>query len=376
MLDPFSRKIFLRAAVLAGLAYAYGCSRKDERTTRIDQALKGGTDYLLSVQIPEGAWKSARYPVFRDGYSLTPLVCLALQASGGPAEALDKSADFMLNMSKEAVEKLIFPVYCLSMLLVAYADRKGARWGVKRQEILSYLRKHQLDSDLGWDPEDLPYGGWGESIKPYEKPTAGRLIEENRAPNLSNTMFALEALRAGGLQPGDGPLVAGLKFVERCQNFGEDKDGGFFFSPTHEKQNKAGAFHSYGSTTADGIRALLAAGARPDSARVKAARKWLLTNFNAEKNPGDFPKGRRPWSDGLLYYWGWSASLALQKSALPGEPRNPLWATELADSVLRRQKPDGTWSNSEALLLEDDPLVATFMATGTLARCKAAILGT
>ena len=375
MLDPFSRKIFLRAAVLAGFAYAYGCSHKDERVTKIDEALKSGTQYLLSVQIPEGAWKSTRYPVFRDGYSLTPLVSLALQASGGPAEALDKAAEFMLNMSKEATGKLIFPVYCLSMMLLAYADRKSAKWALKREEILSYLRKHQMDADLGWNTEDLPFGGWGESVKPYEKPAAGRMIEENRAPNLSNTMFALEALQAGGLQSGDAPLLAGLKFVERCQNFGDDKDGGFFFSPTHKKQNKAGEFHSYGSTTADGIRALLAAGAKPDSPRVKAARKWLLTNFNAEKNPGDFPKDRRRWCDGLLYYWGWSASLALQKSTLPGEARNPLWATELADSILRRQKKDGTWANTEALLLEDDPLVATFMAIGTLARCRAAILG-
>ncbi|MBS2039286.1 hypothetical protein JST97_30155 [bacterium] len=375
MLDPFSRKLFLRAAILAGCAFAYGCSRKDERVTKIDEALQSGTGYLLTLQIPDGAWKSPRYPVFRDGYSLTPLVCLALQAGHGPTKALDKGADFMLAMSKEASEKLIFPVYCLSMTLVAFAQRSEANWKSKREEILSYLRKHQLNEDLGWQAEDLTYGGWGESVKPYEKPPAGRAIEENRAPNLSNTMFALEALRAAGVQDGDPAYVAGLKFLERCQNFGEGKDGGFFFSPTHRKQNKAGEFHSYGSTTADGLRALLAAGAKLDDPRVKAARKWLLTHFSAEMNPGDFPKERRRWCDGLLYYWGWSASQALRKSTPPGDPRGPLWAIELADSVLRRQKSDGTWSNKEALLLEDDPLVATFMAIGTLALCKAAIVG-
>ena len=374
MFDPFSRKLFLRAAVLFGLAYAYGCSRRDERVSKIDAALKSGTQVLLGLQKPDGAWKSLRYPVFKDGYSLTPMVCLALQAGGAPAAAITKGGDFMLGMTREAEQKLIFPVYCLAMCLVAFADKTDARWKAKREEITGYIRQQQLTAELGWSPEDLPFGGWGESIKPYEKPAPGRPIEENRAPNLSNAMFALEALRASGLDEKDPALQSGLKFVERCQNFGDGKDGGFYFSPTHQKQNKAGEFHSYGSTTADGVRALLAAGVNVDSPRVQAARKWLIQNFDPDKNPGEFPEARRRWRDGLLYYWGWSASLALLKTTPPGE-RRALWATELADAILSRQKPDGTWSNPEALLLEDDPLVATFMAIGTLARCKAAIVG-
>lgn len=375
VLDPFSRKAFLQAAVLLGLAYAYGCGRKDERVSKIDAALKSGTGYLLGLQNPDGAWKSGRYPVFKDGYSLTPMVCLALQTGGGSTAAVSKAADFMLSMTRQAEEKLIFPVYCLAMCLVAFSDRGGAPWKTKREEILAYMRQQQLTDALGWSPEDLPFGGWGESIKPYQKPAPGRPIEESRAPNLSNAMFALEALRAAGLDEKDPAMQNGMKFVERCQNFGEGGDGGFFFSPTHQKQNKAGAFHSYGSTTADGVRALMAAGATADSPRVQAARQWLIRKFDSDKNPGEFPEDRRRWQEGLLYYWGWSASLALLQSAPAGEPRPPLWATQLADSILRRQKPDGTWSNPEALLLEDDPLVATFMAIGTLARCKTAILG-
>ena len=122
-------------------------------------------------------------------------------------------------------EKLIFPVYCLAMCLVAFADRDDARWKARREELLAYMRQQQLTEALGWSPEDLPFGGWGESIKPYQKPAPGRPLEESRVPNLSNAMFALEALRAAGLDEKDPAMQKGMKFVERCQNFCESGDG-------------------------------------------------------------------------------------------------------------------------------------------------------
>src|SRR5262249_51357884 len=62
-------------------------------------------------------------------------------------------------------------------------------------------------------------------------------------------------------------------------------DGAFFCAPGDPPRNKAGVagtahrgrerFASYGSTTADGLRALLACGLPRDGARVTAARHWL-----------------------------------------------------------------------------------------------------
>jgi len=46
------------------------------------------------------------------------------------------------------------------------------------------------------------------------------------------------------------------------------------------------------------------------------------------------------------------------------------WAEELAEELLRRQRPDGTWVNRYTDAREDDPLVATTWAAATLAICR------
>ena len=90
---------------------------------------------------------------------------------------------------------------------------------------------------------------------------------------LTTTVFVMKALHHA--DPADEALKKAKKYVERCQNFGDGKDGGFFFSPSHPNRNKAGDFRSYGSASADGVRALIQAGTSPSSARVQAGRKWL-----------------------------------------------------------------------------------------------------
>src|SRR5690349_8236084 len=97
---------------------------------------------------------------------------------------------------------------------------------------------------------------------------------ERRTPpatghDLSMTRYVLDALRASAGRPGDPCLRRARVFIERSQSFDperpDDTDGGFFFSTTEHDTNKAGQdgrrFRSYGTTTADGILALLATGA-------------------------------------------------------------------------------------------------------------------
>ena len=122
------------------------------------------------------------------------------------------------------------------------------------------------------------YGGWGYVHGPPRKPAAGQTADPAALPNLSATAFGLEALRAAG-RPGDDPAFGRtMHFVCNCHNFVDDSagrdpafdDGGGFFVLGDLPRNKAGVagtdrrgrerFASYGSTTADGLRALLACG--------------------------------------------------------------------------------------------------------------------
>src|SRR5205823_2811541 len=134
---------------------------------------------------------------------------------------------------------------------------------------LNYLCAQQLTERLGWRREDPQFGGWGYAKEPPYRPGPGRPAPTLHEPNLSATVFALQALRAAGCSPADPAVRNARVFVQRCQNFSERQseaqpafdDGGFFFIHNDSTRNKAGAvgldqtrhtrYASYGSTTAD-----------------------------------------------------------------------------------------------------------------------------
>jgi hypothetical protein len=78
-----------------------------------------------------------------------------------------------------------------------------------------------------------------------------------------------------------------------------------FFSTTESDTNKAGqegeCFRSYGSTTADGILALLATGSAPEDARVIAAQKWLTSHHRDMEVPGLIGAAYQRWPRGLAF---------------------------------------------------------------------------
>jgi squalene-hopene/tetraprenyl-beta-curcumene cyclase len=208
-------------------------------------------------------------------------------------------------------------------------------------------------------------------------------------------LFAVGALRIAGATADDPSIRKALRFVVRCQNLSDESrnddpafdDGGFFFTPTDPVRNKAGVagtdrrgrvrYHSYGSATADGLRALLRCGLSPEHPRVAAARRWLERHFSATQNPGDFAPARASERDATYYYYAWSlahAFRALGGRMREGPGRETAWAELLARELIRRQRPDGTWSNRFTASKEDDPLVATPLALGALGLCRAFVI--
>ena len=100
------------------------------------------------------------------------------------------------------------------------------------------------------------------------------------------TRYVLEGLAAAGVRRPDPALERAQVYLERCQN----PDGGFFFSTVNTDTNKAGEnggrYLSYGTTTADGILALRAAGAGDDDPRVMSRPEMAARSSPAEPCAG------------------------------------------------------------------------------------------
>jgi hypothetical protein len=134
-------------------------------------------------------------------------------------------------------------------------------------------------------------------------------------------------------------------------------------------------FHSYGAATADGLRALRAAGAPPAEPKVIAARHWLESHFDAKTNPGTFEPDRKVLQNATFFYYAASVARALAPSGKEFNTggRAVPWAPELSSELLARQRPDGSWVNAFTDSKEDDPLVATSAAITSLIACRQAI---
>lgn len=365
-------------------------SGQDEKSAR---ALAAAVRFLRERQAPDGAWRSDTYGVFKGGDALTPLVLhtlLRVEAGANLRDRIRAGMAYLAAMAwpdgtiDEGRFGLSYPAYTAALSVMVLSHPAAAGHGRARDAWLAYLRERQLTEALGWHGADCEHGGWGYAHGLPHKPQPGQRMDPLALPNLSATRFALEALRAAGAAADDPAVRHGLAFVCRCQNWPDAAgpheppfdDGGFFFVHGDPARNKAGIvgtdrtgrerFASYGSTTADGLTALLAGGLRADSERVRAARRWLENNGCASSHPGRFPESQRAVQAAVYYYYCWSAAQAL--AACAGGP--VAWLAKLPEELVRRQRPDGSWINEAVEVREDDPLVATALAAGALAACS------
>jgi squalene-hopene/tetraprenyl-beta-curcumene cyclase len=345
-------------------------------------AIPRGVAFLLKQQSPDGAWRSDVYGTFKDGTALTPLVVCALQEAAEPGvrEAVRNGSEYLAKLIKpdgtvDVEGGLDYPVYTAALAVVALSHQDNKDLLKARDAWLKYLLDRQLTEKLGWKPEDKEIGGWGYCRAIPTKPEPGKFAPPLIESNLSATVFALEALRAAGVAD-KAVYEKALVFVRRCRN----EDGGFHFIYDDPVRNKAGAveragqparFHSYGSTTADGVRALLACGLPTDDPAVRSARDWLTKNFRADTHPGVYVPQHERNRDAVYYYYAASVSKAFRQLGVK-EAGGKDWAAGLVVELAKRQKDDGSWSNPIELVRENDPIVATANALIALANCKAA----
>jgi len=333
-------------------------------------ALRDAASWLWSRQEADGGWHSHTYGLLRSGQALTPFVLDALlrvpeDVYPQPRAQVERALAFLrdhtqasgaLGMTDPDVPD--YPNYATALAVSAIARAHRDGWQAQVAPMVAYLRSQQFTEQNGWHPQDPVYGAWGMGGGRRRPPDTGHA-------DLSMTRYVLDALHAAGIPLDDSALpVAGI-FVERCQN----PDGGYFFSTTEVDTNKAGQdgdhFRSYGTTTADGILALLATGHRTDDAHVVAAEKWLTSHHRGMAVPGFVGEAYQRWPNGLAFYYSAASALAFQ--ALDGDA-----GPSVADALRRTQRRDGSWANPANLVKEDDPLIATPFAVIALTTARSA----
>lgn len=367
----------MRLAVTLSLLCACGHEvAPSSRVASIDLALLRGGSFLVTRQGPDGAIRSRTYSALKDGWSVTPIAALALRMiSQDPwiAVSYRRAVDFVATTvgpdgAARTAEEVSYPLYAYAIGALVLGAPDNRRHRIAHAALIAALRRYQMTEPNGWRGSDASYGGWGYAPHVPRRP-AGAIGDDLLTANLSATLLSIGALALGGAPADDPALIAAHGFVERCQN----QDGGFVFSHALPDGNKAGpsdgGYRSYGSMSADGLRALIRLGTKPDDPRIVAAIAYLERTFDPARNPGEFPPVAEVRRESSYYYWAWSAAHVIRHL------HKPRWAAALADELMHRQRMDGSWRNPASEMREDDPIVATSFAIAALAIARSVITG-
>ena len=255
---------------------------------------------------------------------------------------------------------------CLAVVCFSEANRDG-RYDKLIKNADRFIKRLQWDEGEDKDESDFSYGGAG-----YGK---------DKRPDLSNTNFLVDALKAAGDGPDDEAMKKALIFVSRCQNLesehntsafpAKNPDGGFYYTVAAGGKSEAGltengGLRSYGSMTYAGLKSMIYAGVGPEDPRVKAAVEWLQKHYSLETNPG--------MQDAGLYYYYHTFAKALdalgQDVFTDADGTKHDWRQELVAELARRQQPDGSWTNTNSRWLEGDPNLVTGYALLALSYCR------
>jgi squalene-hopene/tetraprenyl-beta-curcumene cyclase len=111
---------------------------------------------------------------------------------------------------------------------------------------------------------------------------------------------------------------------------------------------------------------MIHAGLTKDDPRTKAAFRWIQKNYDVKSNPG-------MGDTGLFYYYHTFAKtldvLGIDEIEDAKGVKHD-WRRELTEELARRQKPDGSWVNTNTQWMEGDPNLATAFSLLALTYCR------
>ena len=333
------------------------------------QKLTGGAiNYLLKSQAEDGSYNA------KTGPAVTALVTTALLRNGRTPQdpAIAKSLKYLQGFVKKDggiyMEGSTHKNYETCITLICFTEaNKSKQYDKLIKGADAFLKGLQWDEDEGHDEASTNFGGAGYG--------------GHKRPDLSNTTFLIDALKAAGNGPNDDAMKKALLFVSRCQNLetehnttpfaAKNPDGGFYYTPAAGGTSQAGesangGLRSYGSMTYAGLKSMIFAGVTPDDPRVKAAYKWATQHYTLEENPG-------LGGAGLFYYYHTFAKALDAMGHDVIEDSNSVkhdWRQELVAELATHQNKDGSFVNDTTRWMEGDPQLVTGYALLTLSYCK------
>lgn len=355
-----------------------GAGSDDEAAVRRaawNAACRRGTEWLLHRQADDGGWHSETYGSMKAGTGCTALVVFALSegaATDNATESIALRRGVQFLTGRPADDGLVVapdgtrdnPLYAAALTLLVVAESTDRDHEAVRIRLAAGLKAYQRTERNGWRRDETDFGGWGLS---RSADRAGRFGPSN----VSLTSVVLQALdRSASLD--QTVRDDALLFLDRCRNRSGDKryHGGFVFTPrADEPLNKGGDLvdanggrvpRPYLAPSCDGWLARRACGEAVDSSESRATLGFIRPEAR-DVSPFD----RRGSEGGLAFYTVASRSLVRMRGGVSGtDSEEVLWMEELT----RRQHRDGSWSNPDSTMREDDPLVATSLAVLALRR--------
>jgi len=358
-------------AFIGIVAPARADSTLDSATATVDKSF----DYLKKQEKPDFSWQSEVDP---PGVSALVLKSfMEDERYDADMPFLDKAFDKLLSyqLQNGGIYKDLLANYNTAIAISALAVSKEAEYKPAIAKALAYLKNLQwndnvegVSAELKAAANDPRYGGFG-----YGK--RGR-------PDMSNTQWAVEALKEAGVPPTDPAFAAALKFATRCQNLSETSDqkwagddGGFVYldsgqtgsNPAGEYTSPDGRlmFHSYGSMTYAGLKSMIYAGLTHDDPRVKAAWGWIEKNYTVDENPGMAEAGPDQAKGGLYYYY-YTMAKALhaygQSTITDAAGHKHDWRADLAGKLASLQHPDGSFVGDRKWMEDNSVLVTSYAA--------------
>ena len=368
-------KIFVLSTLVISLCgtavlHAKTVRLSDKQNNQLDAMQRKAVTYLQDIgQAADGSFSGEAGP------GITSIVTVALLRNGvtvadpAVAKALNYLSGFRRPDGGIYQEGSLYRNYetCLAILCFVEANNNG-----KYDEVIeranAFVREIQVGSDGSVARNKDEFGGSG-----YGK---------HKRPDLSNTTFLIEALRAAGASADDEAIQRALVFVSRSQNLESEhnstkfapkiNDGGFFYTPAAGGMSQAGetangGLRSYASMTYAGLKSMIYAGVDRDDQRVKAALSWIRKNYDVSENPGMGASGH--------YYYLHTFAKTLRAleidevQSADGQRHN--WRGDLISELSRRQKRNGSWfNNRNTRWLEGDENLVTGYALLALSYCR------
>ncbi|HEX3152253.1 MAG TPA: prenyltransferase/squalene oxidase repeat-containing protein [Gemmataceae bacterium] len=359
---------------LLALVIVVGSSRAaDDWDTVVDKAIA----FLKTSQNADGSWGAPPRNRGVTGVIVTGMLQTGKVTPDDPMVA--KALKFIESLidtkaghiaGKDAAMGLQNYVTAINVMALQAAN-KPEKYKAVVGDAVKFLKKLQWDEEEGKKAEDDFYGGAGYDSK--------------SRPDLSNTHFFIEALKAAGVSSDDPAMKKALMFVSRCQNLksefndrpwaGKINDGSFIYSAAAGGQTKTSddpnaPLTGYGSMTYAGIKSMIYCGVGKGDERYLKAIEWLSKNYTVDANPG-MPKELA--ERGLYYYYHTMAKTL----DLMGEPvftdaagKKHEWKADIIGALAKRQKSDGSWVNANDRWMEGDANLDSGYALMALGHCK------